>query len=119
MNKLKLLFFIYLFMRVTVVNASMVTVDEQDPEKNTVWISHSFKEERKDNEEVFSFSSRGHHDDEDEWKEKQHIDFDRDDRWGHDLKNCDKPPAVPIPGSAWLFLSGIAGLVGMAKRKAK
>ncbi len=31
--------------------------------------------------------------------------------------NCE-PPAVPIPAAAWLFGSGLLGLIGIARRRA-
>ena len=33
--------------------------------------------------------------------------------------DCTPPPAVPVPAAVWLFGSGLLGLVGVARRKAK
>ncbi|MBU1193092.1 MAG: VPLPA-CTERM sorting domain-containing protein [Gammaproteobacteria bacterium] len=35
--------------------------------------------------------------------------------WDFDLTTS---PAVPVPAAAWLFVSGLAGLIGVAKRRA-
>ena len=40
----------------------------------------------------------------------------RDDRWGHMLV---KTSPVPIPSAAWLFGSGLIGIIGVARRKVR
>ncbi len=44
------------------------------------------------------------------------IDFDFDDKDHHHLIH-ETPPAVPVPPALWLFVSGLAGLVGLLRRK--
>lgn len=35
-----------------------------------------------------------------------------------DLGSCDiDPPPIPVPGAIWLFGSGLAGLLGVARRR--
>lgn len=118
-----LLFFTVSFLCASAVSASMITVGENELAENNKWLSDTpfkeGKEDKKENEETFSTITRDYYNREDEWKEEHHFDFDRDDRWHHRLKDCEQPSPIPIPGSLMLFLSGIAGLVGLVKHRTK
>ena len=45
------------------------------------------------------------------------IDFDDTNEFGYFLDNVNFNPVVPVPAAAWLFGSGLIGLIGVARRK--
>lgn len=86
----------------------------------------STNEEEKTKFSFFDHEIHEHHGRKHEWDEVRASDHDLDDfgfirhrdRWhDRDDRYCDRPPAVPVPGSAFLFMSGLAGILGFVKRK--
>ncbi|MBI5817016.1 MAG: PEP-CTERM sorting domain-containing protein [Candidatus Yonathbacteria bacterium] len=113
-----LLFFVISFLCASAVNASTVSIDENELVENNKWsFDAPFKEDKKESEEMFSVATQGHSDHEYERKEENHhFNFDRDDqRHYHEI--CDKPTPVPVPASFWLLGSGLIGLIRFKKRK--
>lgn len=45
------------------------------------------------------------------------IDFDNAIQTGYFLDNVNFNQVVPVPAAAWLFVSGLIGLIGVARRK--
>lgn len=56
--------------------------------------------------------------DHDGWWQKRHEHFDEYFPGNGKHCNINPPPAVPVPGAIWLFLSGFIGMLGYARRKA-